>query len=371
VQKDGLAITWSPESAGGFTIEQARNRSMSHHRHVYRVNGDVTQFTPYRLHADRRYFFRVRAVNGSGTSRYSAPVSGRFRTHQTRVQMMTWNVLHHQFDGTRENGNKIAPWHKRLKVVVSMIKHSSPDIININEANDWVGRPRHRQIDTIEAKLKGTYRLASADFTAAKYHPQVGNYVLYRRSMFRARYQHDHGKAHFWELSNKHFVMYQALQDRHSGAKFLMVSVHLSHGPNDARSDAQRKKETQRLLADVRKLKAHHPKYRKLPVIYAGDTNSFAGKNPANHDSPGDLMKRAHVTDSLMAAQSRKNTRYGSVNGYYRRPSRTGRIIDHFYGTAGVAFRTWRQVMHLKHGHWPGTIPSDHNPIMVGLSLQK
>jgi hypothetical protein len=76
------------------------------------------------------------------------------------------------------------------------------------------------------------------------------------------------------------------------------------------------------------------------------------------------------VGDALVAAQSRRNTQYGSVNDYTPVPSHSGRIIDHVFGEAGVAMRTWKQVMDLKHGRWPGTIPSDHNPILVGLSVQ-
>jgi hypothetical protein len=58
------------------------------------------------------------------------------------------------------------------------------------------------------------------------------------------------------------------------------------------------------------------------------------------------------------------------VNGYYRKPNRSGRVIDHVFGEPGVALQTWHQLLNVKHGKFVGTIPSDHNPVVVGLSFQ-
>jgi endonuclease/exonuclease/phosphatase family metal-dependent hydrolase len=124
------------------------------------------------------------------------------------------------------------------------------------------------------------------------------------------------------------------------------------------------------LIAQMNDLEASDAKYAGLPVIYAGDTNSYAGSNPDNYDSPGDLFAADGATDSLMAAQKATNTKYGSVNGYTPKPSQTGRIIDHLYGTGGAAFQSWNQVMNLKNGRWPDVVPSDHNPIMAQVSVQ-
>jgi exonuclease III len=372
----GLALSWANQRSNGFQIEQATNAAMTAHRKTYRVDGNVTQFTPPSLRAHGTYYFRVRSQNSAAHSAWSPAVPGVFTGTTTPVKLMTWNVLHHKFDGTKENGNRIAPWSKRLPVVISMIKKADPDIISINEANDAMNPPltnsRRCQINTIYDKLKRTYGLADADFSEDKYHPQVGDYILYRRSMFRALYQ-QHGKAHFFKTNHRNSdnaVTYQALQDIQTGAKFIVVSLHFPAGPNNKANDKVRKASAASMLRQMAKLQSRNANYRGLPVIYAGDTNSFAGHNPDNYDSPGALFNNVHATDSLMAAQSRSNTKYGSVNGYTRVPSHTGRIIDHFYATAGVAVHWWKQDMHLVHGHWPGVIPSDHNPILAGVSIQ-
>jgi endonuclease/exonuclease/phosphatase family metal-dependent hydrolase len=376
--KNGIALTWGKEDATGFTVQQATNKSMSRSVHTYRIEGNVTQFTPYGLQTGGTYYFRVRADKGSAHSGYSRVLSATFKGAEAKFSMMTWNVLHMKFDGTKENGNTIAPWSKRLPVVISMIKNADPDIIDINEANDYVHpndpSSKVRQIDTIYDKLKSNYGLADADFTIDKSLPRIGNYILYRRNQFRPLYQDSNGHAHWFQINNRNNdnrVVYQAFLDTATGAKFLVVSLHLPAGPNDKADDAQRKASTQSMLSQVGKLQANDPKYAHLPLIYTGDTNSFAGiNNPNNYDSPGDLLAKAHASDSLMVAQSRKNTKYSSVNGYTPRPSTSGRIIDHFYGTQGAAFSSWKQIMNLKHGKWPGTIPSDHNPVTAQVQIQ-
>ena len=62
-----------------------------------------------------------------------------FNGTEATFKILTWNVLHAQFDGTKENGNKIASWSQRVKVVTSMIKKADPDVITVNEADDWWG----------------------------------------------------------------------------------------------------------------------------------------------------------------------------------------------------------------------------------------
>jgi endonuclease/exonuclease/phosphatase family metal-dependent hydrolase len=374
--KGGIALTWSKENATGFTVQQAANKSMSRSLHTYKIEGDVTQFTPYGLQTGGTYYFRVRADKGSAHSGYSRVLSATFKAAEANFTMMTWNVLHLEFDGTKENGNTIAPWSKRLPVVISMIKKADPDIININEANDYVHpntSSKERQIDTIYDKLKSEYGIADADFTIDKSLPRIGNYILYRLNQFRPLYQ-DNGRAHWFVINNRNNdnrVVYQALLDTKTGAKFLLVSLHLPAGPNDKSDDAVRKASAQKMISQVTKLQKNNPNYAHLPVIYTGDTNSFAGiNNPNNYDSPGDLLTKAHASDSLMVAQSRTNTKYSSVNGYTPRPSTSGRIIDHFYGTQGAAFSSWKQIMNLKHGKWPGTIPSDHNPVTAKVEVQ-
>jgi endonuclease/exonuclease/phosphatase family metal-dependent hydrolase len=360
----GLALTWNVQNALGFKVVRATDPQLHGHRHVYTLAGNATQFTPYGLAKGTTYYFRVRATNGTSASAYAPLVSGVFDGNELQVKVLAWNVLHMQFDGTKESGQTISPWSKRLRVVTSMIKAADPDIISIEEASDWYNEPRHiRQIDTLAGTLKGTYTLVSADGANGKPNPRTGNYIFYRTNVYRPL-----GSPGRWTISHLNWVTHQTLINVATGAKFLFASVHLSHGTNAV--DAKRGRETRTMLADAHALVSGKGIDAGLPVVYAGDFNSYSGPDPANLDTPEQLLRGAHIADSLVGAQSRVDTQYGSVNNYTRVPSHSGRIIDHVFGAAGVAMRTWRQIMNLQHGRWPGVVPSDHNPVMAGISIQ-
>jgi endonuclease/exonuclease/phosphatase family metal-dependent hydrolase len=360
----GLALTWNVENALGFRVVQATDPKLQVHRRVYTLAGNATQFTPYALAKGTTYYFQVRAANGTSPSASAPVVSATFNGNELQVKVLAWNVLHMQLDGTKENGQTIEPWRKRLPVVTSMIKGADADIISIEEASDWYNEPRHiRQIDTLAANLKGTYTLVSADGADGKPNPRTGNYIFYRTNAYRAL-----GSPGRWTISNLNWVTHQTLINVATGAKFLFASVHLSHGTNAV--DAKRGSETRAMLADAHALVRANGIDAGIPVVYAGDFNSYSGPDPANLDTPEKLLRADHVADSLVAAQSRVNLQYGSVNDYTRVPSHSGRIIDHVFGEAGVAMRTWRQIMNLQHGRWPGIIPTDHNPVMAGISIQ-
>jgi endonuclease/exonuclease/phosphatase family metal-dependent hydrolase len=356
--KSGLAITWGTQNALGFQIEQAEDRTFSKGRKIYTLHGLGTEFTPYGLSKGTGYYLRVRATNGASKSPYSSPQFGVFNGNELPIRVLTYNVLHKMFDGTKESGNTIAPWSKRLPGIVSLIKGAKPDVMSINEASDYVVEGKRRSIDSIKAKLQG-YALAKTEPFPKPQNPRTGNYILYKTSKFTAV-----GTPGYWTISSKNWVAYQILQSKATRAQFLMISVHLSHGPNSV--DQKRGAETRTLLSQAHDFDQNHG---NIPIVYAGDFNSFTGTDPSNLDTPEQLLRAEHVGDSLVSAQKRTNTQYGSVNEYKRVASKTGRIIDHVFGEAGVSFRNWTQLLKLKHGKFVGVIPSDHNPVVADISI--
>lgn len=350
-----MTLSWHPGSAIDYDVVQATNPAFTQHRKRYRLRGQATEFTPYGLHNGRRYYFKVRARNNviASSSHYIKAGSIVCTHREQRLSVLTYNVLHAMFDGTRENGNRIASWKKRLPKILGLIRSSHPDVLSIQEASDWVVPEKRRTIDTINARLKG-YALAHTEHLP---NPRTGNYILYKTSEYRSA-----GPGGHWALSHKNWAAYKPLQNRHSGAKFLMVALHLSHGPNSV--NARRTREATRLVAGAR-ARAHG-----MPIVYAGDFNSFSGPDKANLDGPMQVMRSDHIADGYVEAQFRHHLQYGSVNDYTRIPSHSGRVIDHVFGGPGVAMRTWRQVVHLRHGRFHGVIPSDHNPVRVGISVR-
>ena len=359
----GLALTWGTQTALGFQIEQAQDRSFTKGRKVYTLHGLGTEFTPYGLSKGTGYCLRVRAINGGSKSPYSSVQCGSFNGNELPIRVLTYNVLHKQFDGTKESGNTIAPWSKRLPGIVSLIKGAKPDVMSINEASDYVVQGKTRSIDTIEAKLPA-YSLAKTEPFPNPQNPRTGNYIMYKTSEFTAINDRADGDTRYWTISPTNWAAYQILESKATGARFLMVSVHLSHGPNSV--DQKRASETRTLLAQAHDYDQNHG---GIPIVYAGDFNSYTGTDPANLDTPEQLIRSEHIGDSLISAQKRTNTKYGSVNEYKRVASTSGRIIDHVFGEAGVSFRNWTQLLNLSHGKFVGVIPSDHNPVVADISI--
>ena len=363
----GIALTWSGASVRGYDVVQGTDSSLHANRVHYRINGRATQFTPYKLSQHRTYYFKVRARNGSSKSHYSSVVRATYSASQQPVRVLTFNVLHSMFDGKQEQGFKsghyVQPWSKRLPAVISLIKSGHPDVININEAFDWIKPGKVRQIDTIKSALGSGWSLARTENFPQDRNPRTGNYILFRNSEFSAV-----GSRGHFAVSNGNLAAYQELQSR-AGARFLFVSAHLSPGGDSV--DSRRASETRNLLASAQS------KARGVPIIYAGDFNSFTvadrlsytGATPRPKDSPETLLRAAHVGDAYVAAQSRSGTQYGSVNYYARTPNYSGRIIDHIFGSAGVSFQNWAQLLHLSHGKFAGTIPSDHNAVVAGIDV--
>ena len=105
-----------------------------------------------------------------------------------------------------------------------------------------------------------------------------------------------------------------------------------------------------------------------LPIVYAGDFNSSPGDKHAI-DGPAIAMREVHAADAFDVARRLSRTKYNSANGYLRVPPATATHIDQLYGSPGVTFSSLGQLLQLSSGKFVGTIPSDHNPIVVDAVL--
>jgi endonuclease/exonuclease/phosphatase family metal-dependent hydrolase len=273
-------------------------------------------------------------------------------------------VLHHKFDGTTESGNTIADWlTQRLPKAAALVNEADPDVMSIEEADDYVDNIKTTQVQSLQHWLLThyglTYGLADGDDVDGS--PRTGNYVLYRTDKFAPV----PGTTGRWTLSNNRWATYVELASLSTGARFYVVSVHLAQVKTSEAPDvnALRKIETQTLLADAANQAG------TVPVLYAGDFNSYTGLG--SQDTPGHVMLSAHVAEGMAVAQSRTVTQYGTVNDYRRVPPlHSTRWIDRFFTTPGIATRWWTQILHLTNGAFVGTIPSDHNPIVAGINVQ-
>ena len=358
----GTYLTWSSGPATGFTIAQATDPTMAANRHNYTIRGQGAQFTPPALTKGTTYYFRVRAKNGSTVSAYSTQVSANVATGRQAVTVMTYNVLTSAADGTIKSGQTVARWSTERKPgVVRFVNQANPDVISIQEGGGWAtsvhGYGGVRQVDSLKTALGSTYSLAYTEIPPTQHgYTRTGNYIIFKNSSYRAV-----GTAGHWFLDSYSTAAYQMLQNRSTGATFLVVSPHARVGAG-ASFDRQRENETQTLVSLAR------AKAGGKRIIYAGDFNSYLSRTH-RYDGPGRAMRAAHIADGLQSAQSLVNHGFNSANQYKRTPPRDSNSIDHVFAEPGVAIRTWSELLNVSGGRLVGVIPSDHNAVVSKVTV--
>ena len=273
---------------------------------------------------------------------------------------MTYNL--HEADIAAPQGES---WSDRRNKVASLIAAEHPSVVAVQEAAAWIGAVKGpRQVDDLVSALGGVYQLARTEIPPNEPHYfRTADYVLYDPNVL-----HPIGNGDHWDLGHasagaNHWAAYQKFQVIATGAKFIFVSFHLHVQNNDPASDDQiRQDQTESMLAQGSAYAASSG----LPIVYAGDTNSVV---EAKHkfDGPRIAMQAEHIADAFAVAQSRSGTKYDTANNFQATPPAHHKYIDGVFAPGGIAMTTWRQVLNLSGGQFVGTIPSDHNPVVVTL----
>lgn len=355
-------LLWSSGGATGFTVQQATNSTMTQGVVNRSIRGQAHQYTPYGLRSGTTYWFRVHATTQHTASPWTAAVAMRVGTHEQITKVMTYNILTDTSDGTLEDGHRISSWLPgRRDAAAALIKSVDPDVIGIQEGNNWVGPSGDhvRQVDSLNNAIDGgrTYTIAATEtLCCAKGYMRTGDYILYQAGRYAA---YAPGGAFSIGTSPQRWAAYQPLENRSTHARFLFVSTHLVAGGPSA--DRTREAEARALLSGVAGVQARLP--QTVPVVYAGDFNSnpIAKQHPL--DGPGVVMRAAHVADARDVSPTHTNEKYDSENEYNRTPLAFSIFIDYLYGGPGVSVNAWGQALRLSGGKFVGTIPSDHNPV--------
>ncbi|MFY0406725.1 fibronectin type III domain-containing protein [Solicola sp. PLA-1-18] len=365
----GLALTWGGRAAARYEVQQATDGRMSRGVRSWSTRSVSQSFSPYGLTPGTTYWFRVRAVNGSSTSSWTAPVAQVARSRGLSVRVMTYNVLRRASDGKAyAGGERVASWSSRGPAVVSTIQASGADVVGLQEAADWTDRavgadgPGQRQADWIRARLGSGWALATTETAPSQgvAWRRTGRYVVFDSGRFAQ------DAAGSWTLSgagtsNPTIAAWAVLRERSTGARMLAVSAHLAAAPGAA-NDRRRQAETQNLLRVVAQARQAHG---GVQVVYLGDFNSDAGKKHPL-DGPGVTFRAARVADADEAAQAvGAENRYNSANQLLRTAPASATHVDHVFAPAGVGVRTWGMRLSLRGGRFVGVIPSDHNAVVA------
>ena len=360
---NGSYLLWNAGRATGFGVEQATDPAMTANVHIRTIRGEAHQFTPYGVTAGSTYYFRVRALNQSTPSAYTPTVQMTVPTHAQSVKVMTYNILKNTSDLTVESGNVIAPWTQRRPAAATLIKSVDPDVLGVQEGNNWVGsRPGTRQVDSLNSGLRGIgmdYTIAATEITYPnRGWSRTGDYILYKPSVYRAYAAGGH-----FSIGDGRWGAYQPLENRVSGARFLFVCTHLIAGAGRT-ADVTRENEATRLVQQATAKAAA----LRVPVLYAGDFNSNQVTKQHPLDGPGIVMRKAHMNDARMISPIRHLEQYDSMNQYRRRPYAYYIYIDYLFAGPGVAVTAWGTALRLSGGDFIGTIPSDHNAVYATIS---
>jgi endonuclease/exonuclease/phosphatase family metal-dependent hydrolase len=359
---EGLYLTWGGAKGSGFRIQQATNAAMTENAHTWSIRGTTQQFTPYNLVKGKTYWFRVATLNQGTRSSWSSVVRATSHVWDQDVKVMTYNVLQDSFAGTKESGQTVPSWSRRQPAAVTLIKSASPDIISVQEASSFIGRPAGfggtRQIDALVKALPG-YRLARTEIPPTEhYWFRTGVYLVYRAAAWTPI-----GKGGHWTLPDKRYAAYQVFENRSTGARFLAVGTHTIAG-NGAKWDTRRQVEVKQLLADA----TSYASRQHVPVVYAGDFNSDVNANHA-FDAPALLMSARGIADARNAAQALANDRYNSANQYLRTPPAASQSIDYVWASPAVGVVSRAIVIKLSHSKFAGVMPSDHNPVVARVTI--
>ena len=295
----------------------------------------------------------VRATRGTSAKRLESP-----------IRVLSYNSLDASFDGERHPGGIGAPFAKRLPGQLALIQQSKAAVVGIEEANACLhpnpSAPCWRQIDALN---RGLTQYTLVNTSQSTYYD--GNYILYNPQVVTpVREGGDWAAGPMHPAADNRFSAFQVFRINATGAEFLFVVVH-TLAPAGLSYDRIRGQETQNTINAAT---AYAKRVGVGPTLYVGDFNSYRGEWHV-HDYSGQAIRKAGIHDGILYADKLVNAKYDSINELYRHARKGHGSADHIYGSGGVGFATWGELLHLKHGNFVGTIPSDHNPVYADVEI--
>ena len=369
----GTSVTWVNGAVTGLSVQRADDAAFTTNVVSYSLRHNSQQLSPFGLVNGATYYFRVRAMNGSTGSAYSAAVSTTAQSNEQSVRVGTYNL------NNAQSGAPAASWSQRRVAGASLVNEAAPDLLGVQEASNWVSKSSHnyvtgvscpattawRQVDDFVAALGGTYQLAPTEIAPCSGPGwfRGANYILYNPRTYTVV---DAGHFVIDTINGvEKWAPWAVMQNIATGARLLFVAPHITvdmSSPN-INWDQRRQTETTSLIQQAQQVAANNG---NLPIVYAGDFNS---NSKHTLDGPAVAMRAAHNEDAEYGAQSLTNFKYDSANKYMRTPPAFSDDIDHVFMAPGVSPRGWKLWMHMSNGQLVGTIPSDHNLLTADVNF--
>lgn len=364
VTSPGTSLSWSSGPATGFVVERATDAGFTTGRVVDRLRDQNTQFTPTGLVNGRTYWFRIRAMNGTTGSAWAPPVTATVATADAPVRFMTYNIMVMAADGSTPHGTTVAPWlTRRRQAAAALVRPANPDVIAVQEGSQYTGPSWSSplQVDTFASALGTKYVVARTQGRPGDPDYRLtGSHIVYDSTRLAAV-----GNGGSWAIGDGKWAAFQLLRHRSTGAEFVAVSTHLYSRDTGPGGDSRRGAETRALVTQAQ---AYAHAHGDVPVVYSGDTASVHMPWHPN-DAPGAVLRTVRAADAWYVAKTVTNGTWCSVNEYRRTPVRGSASVDRVFAGPGVGVRAWNQLLRVSGGQFVGVIPSDHNPVVVDLSI--
>lgn len=318
------------------------------------------------LPTGRHLFFRIKAVNTSGSRSSARPYRHlRHATIQGHGSMMSGARLRYAEYNIRMRTGDVAghPWKRRQHLVAKTIARVRPAVLGVQELMPamWTrqdgGIGLHKSLRRMGA---GSYQLTRRTGYFHK-NPQDTR-ILYDATQVRMTSSCSQARPTCYislpDPRHRHVAAYARFRDLVSGQSFYFVSAHLTAG-NDATTDALRGRQAAAIDAGMRAINRQN-----LPVVLATDANG--SQTSKGVDAPHTALLAAGWYNTIAASRT-VNVGYNSVNHYSlpERPSPYGFgcMYDSILTLNMPGADTFKQVL----ARAPGA--SDHNLIFTSVRL--
>jgi endonuclease/exonuclease/phosphatase family metal-dependent hydrolase len=338
----------------------------------------------------------VAAEQGSGGAQETA---GR----AVEVRVGTYNVCGHGCLPTKEEcervigrdcATKLRPWAEgRAAAVAEDIDEAGLGVVATQEiGNNATPTQPAVDVESFRAPLTAAleargYAEAPADYAGTRHPTQgyplksgAGRFTYYDASRYSHLDRRGRELPHdlLWlpdstEIYGK-TMTWNVLRERRSGARFVVVDMHLEYRKNGATDpNGWTKNWDEVRYADARRtaeeLTLRNRHTRNLPLVFAGDMNSGTDAEGA---SAVDAFADVGFADAFAVADRRSGEEYKSYNGG-KIPLPLGEKIDHLFVRNGTQVREWVQIPQTTEttGAPADLLRSDHNLSYATIRLAK
>lgn len=400
-----VGLSWNAVAgAPQYRIQFSKNSDMSSSVYARSIDNQA-KFEVRDLSPNTTYYFKVRVIKTDGTSLSSYSPAVAVKTRSAVVLPPIANPLSvatYNIHCANCNSDPAKSWINRRAAVVAQIKSKTPDVIGVQEASQgWLKDENGNsvnlsQFEDLKQRLNAAgvaYDVTNANRNAcvksttptgcvyADNGASLGTKIFYNTKTVSLISQGSVALPKLSSDSGSRHVAWATFKQSSTGKSFFVANTHLDPRSGTTAYDL-RKQQAQKITEVIKEKNTGN-----LPVLITGDLNSSKWDTPTN--APYDVLTKAGYVDPIggtwrtslasgyATAEKMTNAKYYSYNGFTPTLSKTsvtgpralGSHIDYIF-TSKMRVAEWEQVLNINSsGVLQGTIPSDHNMIMVKVGL--